>query len=76
MTAHDLAADWSWMQAAVGFRIGRSKLVWEEAFYNNTRLVKVTRLKAHPTGRLQQMVKYVSPDVEVTLVTKEEFHAL
>ena len=63
-TAHDLAADWSWMTDDVdGFTIGRGRVVWNTAAYADT-AVRVERFDPLHGRR----VRYVSPDERVTLV--------
>lgn len=69
MTVHDLAADWSWMEHAVGFKIPGSGHIWEEAVYGPRGGLMIRRL-----DHLRETARYVSPTQQVTLVAKEAKH--
>lgn len=74
-TLHDLAADWAWMDDAVGFIVGhrgRGRVVWETAAYpegGTGRTVRVERLESR-AGGLVIVRRYADPDASVRLVRK------
>lgn len=64
-TAHELAADWSWMQEFTGFRLSEHGVVWEEAEYVGDRL-RIGRVKVNQGVRA--VVRYVDPERHIILV--------
>lgn len=75
-TAHDLAADWTWMDDHEAFRIGSGKVEWEQAAYPTRtreygRRVKVSRL-IPLTSKVRVITRYVAPATEVVLVRRKE----
>lgn len=72
MNIHDMAADWSWMDEAIGFKIKGSSVVWEEASYGPRGGLMIQRLVVTPEGKLKPIRQYAIPTQEVTLVTKED----
>lgn len=74
-TAHDVAADWEWMDHAEGFFVGSAGwVVWEQASYGSGRLVRISRLVEMPGMKLRQINRYVDPDarVQLTGITRTE----
>lgn len=65
-TAHDLAADWSWMPSY--FRVKGGRALWDCAEYIGERL-RIGRIDT--TDGIRPRVRYVSPDTLVTLVSPE-----
>lgn len=73
VTAHDLAADWAWMDEPgnVGFRLRGGRVVWEEAAYGRSAKVRIGRILVTSKG-LRPVFRYVDPDTLVELVSKEK----
>jgi hypothetical protein len=69
-TAHELAADWSWMLTAGGFTVGRGRTVWEEARYlaqSRSARVRIGRVETTREG-VRQYIRWVDPDTACRLV--------
>lgn len=70
MTAHDLAADWSWMETATGFRLNGRGVKWETAQYVKAQPFKVQVSRAiNGKWGVRAIVRYVDPATPV-----ERFH--
>lgn len=73
-TAHDLAADWGWMDCAIGFRVKGGRVVWEEAQYLERgagHRVRLGRLDTS-SGMLREYHRWVDPDTPIQLVTYQD----
>ena len=68
-TAHDLAADWAWMDGARGFRVRGGQHLWEQAEYgeHSRGAVRISRLAVTARG-LRTYHRYVLPFTEVVVV--------
>ena len=68
MTAHDLAADWSWQNDAVGFRVKGGRVVWQDAEYlEGVGRLMISRLDTSG-GNLVPRARLVDPETPVDLV--------
>lgn len=74
MRAHDLAADWGWMEEHSGFRLRGGRVVWEEAEYRGERL-RIGRVEVREDGGLQPVARYVDPETEVEFAEAPKFQA-
>lgn len=69
-TAHDLAADWGWMDCTTGFRVRGGRVVWEEAQYLERGAGLRVRLARLDTsgGSLREYHRWVDPDMPIELI--------
>jgi hypothetical protein len=72
MTAHDLAADWQWMEQHVGFRVVGGSVVWEDAQYperSNGQRVRIARIDV-AGGHPRTIARWVAPGTPCALVPR------
>lgn len=65
-TAHDLAADWSWMETARGFKVRGGSVEWDSADYpehSRNGLVRISRVVTDD-GRVIINVASVEPSLQ------------
>lgn len=71
-TAHDLAADWAWLQAGARFRVKGGRVLWEEAEYlldgkYADHKVRIGRIVDNGRG-LRAIVRWIDPNTPVELI--------
>lgn len=69
LTVHDLAADWSVWDHAVGFTLGkRGRTVWESAVYPEGGEMRTVRVSRFLPFTITAVYRYVDPATPVSLV--------